>query len=415
MKIPQPHFLLSQPKSDQPTLISCFIRFNNDRIVFSTGERIIPNEWDSEKQRAINSKKFPQNGPINTWLDKVDIEIKSIFRSFNIENISPNPNLIREKINERLFSKVSNKIPSLLNFIEIYIEESSRIKNPNTVKTYVTTFRHLKAYAKLRNTYLDFSSIDLAFYNNFLNYLMNDAHLSNNTIGKHIQVFKTFLNEATERGFNKKLEFRGRKFKRINESVESIYLNKNEIDRLLALDFTDKPNLERVRDLFIIGCYTGLRYSDFTKIKPENIKIENDNTYISMITQKTYTKVVIPLNPLVVNILNKYNGFIPKPLSNQKMNKYLKIIGQIAGIDDQVQISRTTSGIRANNTIPKYQLIKTHTCRKSFASNAFLSGVPSLAIMKITGHSTEKQFLNYIRVSEEENANNLINHKFFTE
>ena len=87
------------------------------------------------------------------------------------------------------------------------------------------------------------------------------------------------MNEATDRGYNKKMDFRGRKFKRLAEPVESIYLNLEELERIRGLDLTQKPSLERVRDLFLIGCYTGLRYSDFTNIKPENITVEGkDNT-----------------------------------------------------------------------------------------------------------------------------------------
>lgn len=106
MNIPTPHFLLRDPKRKKATLISCHLRFNNDRIIFSTGERILPAEWDSSKQRAINSKKFPHNTELNIWLDKFDTEIKSVFRAFNLENTSPTPKIIKTKINERLFNKV---------------------------------------------------------------------------------------------------------------------------------------------------------------------------------------------------------------------------------------------------------------------------------------------------------------------
>lgn len=414
MNIPTPHFLLREPKSKKPTLISCHIRYNNDRIIFSVGERILPVEWDSSKQRAINSKKYPHNTELNVWLDKVDSEIKSVFRSFNLDNVTPTPEVIKERINDKLFNKVNSKIPSLLSFINSYIQECAKIKNPNTVRTYITTFKHLQSYSRLNKISLDYSTITLNFYNSFVNYLMNDLQLSQNTIGKHIQVFKTFMNEATDRGYNKKLEFRGRKFKRLAEPVESIYLNKEELDQIRALNLSEKPTLERVRDLFIIGCYTGLRYSDFTKIRPENIKIEDGGTYINILTQKTSTKVVIPLNPIVINILKKYNGFIPDPLSNQKMNQYLKIIGEMAGLTSKISITRTKGGKKTKTAVPKFKLVHTHSGRKSFATNAFLAGVPTLAIMKITGHTTENQFLKYVKISEEENANNLINHKFFT-
>lgn len=106
MNIPTPHFLFRDPKSKTPTLISCHIRYNRDRIIISVGERILPAEWDSSKQRAINSKKYPQNTELNVWLDKVDCDIKSVFRSFNIDNASPTFETIKEKINDKLFNKL---------------------------------------------------------------------------------------------------------------------------------------------------------------------------------------------------------------------------------------------------------------------------------------------------------------------
>jgi hypothetical protein len=152
MNVPQPHFLLRNPKDKKRTLINCHLRFNNERLVFSTVEKILPVEWDTIKQRAINSKKFPQNSELNVWLDKIDSETKSVFRAFNLENISPTPEIIKDKINERLFNKINDKIPSLLKFIESYIQECAKIKNSSTVKTYVTTFKHF-----LRNVIREFN------------------------------------------------------------------------------------------------------------------------------------------------------------------------------------------------------------------------------------------------------------------
>jgi hypothetical protein len=201
MQIPQPHFILRNKKDTKPTVIQCHLRFENERIVFSTGEKIKPIEWDFSKQRAINSKKYPHNTELNIWLDKVDAEIKSLFRAFNIEDITPTPDLIRMKIKEKVFNKIDTKTPSLLDFIDSYITECSKLKNPNTVRTYITTFKHLKSYANTHSISIDYSHINLNFYNSFLNYLTHDLTLSKNTIGKHIQVFKTFMNEATDRGY----------------------------------------------------------------------------------------------------------------------------------------------------------------------------------------------------------------------
>jgi hypothetical protein len=104
MNIPQPRFLLRNIKSTTPTLISCHLRFHNDRIVFSTGEKILPVEWDSAKQRAINSKKYPKNSELNVWLDKIDTELKSMFRGFNLEKITPSLEMIKGGISNHVLN-----------------------------------------------------------------------------------------------------------------------------------------------------------------------------------------------------------------------------------------------------------------------------------------------------------------------
>ncbi len=412
MNIPQPRFLLKKPKSKSVTQIYMHVRFARERVVYSTGEKILPAKWDTSKQRAINSKRYPENTELNLWLDKLDNTIKSIFRNFNLDNITPTTQLVRDKLDENLNNKPSRK-KNLFEFIELYVQESEKVKNINTTKTYKTTFHHLKTFSKLNQQKLDFSSITLEFYNKFVDYLMNEKQLSNNTIGKHIQILKTLLNEATDRGLNDKLDFRSRKFKRPYEEVEGIYLKQAEMEKLQKLDLSDKPNLERVRDLFLIGCHTGLRYSDFSQILPANITSNKAGKFITVRTLKTDEKVVIPLNPKVQKILAQYDDHIPKALSNQKMNFFVKEVCKLAEINEPILITRTKGGIKTRNTYPKYELVTTHTARRTFASNAFLGGVPTISIMAITGHKTDKEFMKYIKVGKEENACMLQNHSFF--
>ncbi len=415
MKIPQPRFLLKDPNSNTTTAIYCHIRFNRERVIYASGDKVHPNQWNPTRQRAINSKKYPENTEINLWLDKIEGEIKSIFRTFNIDQITPTVQLVKHKLHEKLNNTPTPSMYNLFEFVEMFVQECTGIKNPNTVKTYRTAFNHLKAYSKYHNQNLDFADITLEFYNKYISYLTYQVQMSQNTIGKQIQLLKTLLNEATDRGYNVNMDFRGKRFKKLSEPVHSIYLNEEDLDKIKSLNLTKKPSLDRVRDLFIVGCLTGLRYSDFSKIQPEHIVKNNGGSFINLQTQKTDERVVIPLHPTVVNIIDKYKGNIPPALSNQKMNQKLKEIGKMAGIDDQIIKTRTKGGVKFKEKIYKYEMITTHVARKSFATNAFLSGVPTLSIMKITGHRTEDIFLKYVKISQEENANSLVNHKFFKE
>lgn len=208
----------------------------------------------------------------------------------------------------------------------------------------------------------------------------------------------------TDRGINQKLDFKSKRFKVTTEDTESIYLNEAEIQKLNDLSLKDKIKLERVRDLFIVGCYTGLRFSDFTQIKAENIK----DGYFNIRTQKTDEFVSIPIHPMVKAIMmkyeNEYLNSLPPSISNQKMNEHLKKIGEMAELNDYVITSQTKGTLRVETKSKKYELITTHTARRSFATNLYLSGFPAISIMKITGHKTEKAFLRYIKMKPQENA-----------
>jgi integrase len=155
-----------------------------------------------------------------------------------------------------------------------------------------------------------------------------------------------------------------------------------------------------------------LRFSDLSRLKKDNIN--SDNT-ISITTQKTVKKVVVPITPRVRNIFEKYDYKLPRVISNQKFNQFLKEIARYAEIKEPVIITKTVKGMLVTRTVSKWELVTSHTARRSFATNAFLNDVPALAIMQITGHRTESAFMKYIRMSPKDNAIKLQSHKFFTQ
>lgn len=405
-------FKLKEPNSKSETLIYLQFYYQYKEFKYSTGEKIHPKFWNKELQRVKNTKNFPEYPEFNARLDKIENAINNAFRILLNDNIQPNNNLLRKEFEIQLSEGILRKrTDSLFEFIEQFINENINVKKQSTVCVYKSTFKHIQNYSKSINQNIDFNFIDLSFYNNFTKYLSQDLKMSNNTIGKHIKTLKTFLNEATERGLNQNLDYKKRKFKTLKEDSDKVYLSMNELKIIGDLDLSKKQNLERVRDLFLLGCFTGLRFSDFSQIKKENI--DNEKSIIKITTQKTKEKVTIPIHPLVKNILAKYNNTLPKALTNQNMNKCLKEIAELARIDKPIECTITKAGILQKNTFPKYELITTHTARRSFATNLYLADVPSISIMKITGHRTEKSFLKYIKVTQEQNADKLLNHPFF--
>lgn len=413
-------FFLKEPKSDLPTPINLIFQFAYKEFIstektkyrflkYGTGEKILPSLWNKEKQRVKETGKFPEYPEFNSRLDNIESAVKTAYRKILNDKKVATPELLKSELNKILNISIQPRF-RLIEFIEDFINNSNR--RYNTKKHYRTTFNHLKKFQKERNKKIDFENIDMDFYNDFVRYFYS-INATTNTIGGHIKNLKVFLNEATERGINSNTEYKSSKFKTIDENVENIYLNDSELKVLQGLDLSKNQRLGKVRDLFLVGCYTGLRFSDFSEIRPENVLKKTEGYTIRIKTRKTDELVEIPLMPVVIDILKRHEYDIPRTISNQKMNNYLKELAKLAEMNDVVVITKTIGGKRTEIIKKKHELVTTHTARRSFATNMFRNDVPSISIMKITGHKTEKSFLKYIKISQEENAVNLLNHPYF--
>lgn len=406
-------FILKEPNAKGETLIYLIYYYQYKRFKYSTGEKINPKFWSETSQRAKESKNFKEYPEFNSRLDLLQNGINTAFRRLLNDGIQPNNTNLKQALEDVLSGNIlQGGRLTLLKFIDNFIKESEVHKKEGTVKVYKTAFKYLKEYSSYLNKEIDFDVITLEFYNQYIAYLSTQHQLAANTVGKHIKTLKTFMNEATDRGYNTNLEFKKRKFKTLREESDSIYLSVDELERFDKLDLSASPRLERVRDLFLIGCYTGLRFSDFTEIKPENIIMEK--SIIQVRTQKTGERVSIPLHKTVKKILAKHNNKLPKSFTNQVMNSYLKEIASLAGLKELVETTITKGGKIEKNVLPKFKLVCTHTARRSFATNLYLADVPTISIMKITGHKTERSFMQYIRITQEQNADKLLTHPFFS-
>ncbi len=403
-------FFLKEPTSKTDTLVFLYFHFGNRRMKYSTGEKINPKFWNSENQRAKETRLFKEYPEFNARLNDCAEKVRSAYRKILNDGESVTLSNLRKELDTTYKKQEKQQKLDLLGFIEMFIKETTGIRSSGTIKAYQNALNLLKNYCRDKNCRIDFDSIDMSFYNSYTKYLIEDLDLAQNTVGNKIKNLKVFMGESYERGLHKNLEFRSRKFKKTTEETDKIYLNLQELETIYKHDLTENKKLERVRDLFIIGCFTGLRFSDFIHLSKENII---DDNKVKIRTQKTKDTVIIPLHPYVREILEKYEWNIPSPISNQKMNKYLKDIGEDAKIKGKIQVRITKGGELKKNAYDKFKLISTHTARRSFASNLYLAGVPAITIMKITGHKTESSFLRYIRISQEENANKLLNHPFF--
>lgn len=370
-----------------------------------TGVSATPKYWNHKAHRAKITPSYSPGSEINTRLDKIKGEIEKCYYGYlNANDAEPSPTVFRKLIDEVLGRAKEKK----LNFYEYFQDFIDRTKagqrqtargiivNPSKAKMYSTTYNKLQNF----NPKLDFDNIDLDFYQDFVTWLRKKGYAENN-VGGHIQRVKAVLNEATERGINTNLAFRSKRFITVSEEVDNIALTETELQELEQLDLSGSPHLDRVRDLFVIGCHTGLRYSDYSRLSPNNIK----DGFIEIKQQKTGNPVAIPVHPVVKSIIDKYGGNLPESISNQKTNDYLKdVCKQVKSLHQPASKTRTQGGMKTTVNYQKWEIISSHTARRTFATLAYLQGVPTVTIMAITGHRTEKAFLKYIKVTPKEHA-----------
>lgn len=258
---------------------------------------------------------------------------------------------------------------------------------------------------------LNFEDVTIDVYEDFVKYFYGRG-CSANYIGKHIKSLKTIMRSARDEGLHKNMEIERKAFKTISEPVEPIYLTQEELNRIYELDLSDNKHLSDVRDVFLVGCYTAQRFSDYSVIKKSNIIEKDGMKYIKLVQQKTGEICQIPVSPECETILKRYDYTLPKTFE-QKVNEMIKLIGERAKITDLIHVEENRGGMKVKKDVRKCELIKTHCARRTGCSLMYLAGIPTIDIMKVSGHRTETEFLKYIRISKEETAIKLALHPYF--
>lgn len=374
--------------------------FNHTRLRLSTGLTIPTLNWDQENQKAKPAK---DHADTNKRLREISNFFYEQYEEVFPKGVKPTLEEVNRKASEiqeayKVYtgrkSASETQKSTLISFVDVYQERYKNKLNADHLKHYGGLKTHLEMFQKKKEFQVNFDTIGKDFYIKFTDYL-DEIGLKPNTIGGYIKKLKRLMNEAFEDNLTKNQDHLKRDFKIIQEDVDTIYLNESEILALYEMDI-EIPAKRKIRDLLILNCYTGLRHSDWGKVSMENI--HEGKLYVK--TQKTNEPVIIPVKPLVVEILSRYPSLYVPTL--QKINESLRWIGEMA------------YGKKIGKGNPKKWLeIRTHTARRSFATNAYLAGIPMRDIMQITGHRTTESFLKYIRVTKLETAEKLKDHPFF--
>jgi integrase len=389
-----------------------FLRYTHKSKVtyISTKRTIKPEYWDKKNNKI--KAGYAGFSSFNLYLEKFKSRIEDIVHKALAEEIDPTVAYLKEQLNQKAEQKEKQTQQlDFFSFAEEFMKNSKINKKASTIKGYKSTVQCFKDFEKYSGQKLTWEIFDMNFYDKFRSYTLEVKDYCNNTHGHKIKTLKTILNEAIEKGYKVNMGFQSKNFKVLSEDADNIYLNEDELKLIMDFNLSDNPKLEKVRDLFIVGCYTGLRFSDFSSIQPEQIYHDG---FLRIRTTKTDQNVVIPLHPIVKKIMEKYAGkypnSLPPALSNQKMNDYLKAIGKLVELNENIIITTTKGSERIETIYKKYELICTHSARRSFCSNIFKQGFSAINIMRISGHKSERAFRKYIKLSEEESAIMLKDH-----
>lgn len=421
-------FLAYKDKEKSP--IDVIVRFKKIRLKRATGESVRVNMWNAESQQCRETKDYPRGKAINAKLKQLFKACNTVCDKHIAESTLPdNSKMFWRDVDFILNNGV---VDAELYFLEYakgsFMQRLKASKSEETIKKYVTTINKLMQFEGHTGIRLKFKDFNNQFYFNFERFMYSQNY-SANYFGSIIKCIKVVFREARE--IDELHTLRGvehRDFKAIAHTADTIYLSEDELLRMHNLEFTQEllanyyPDIANqpqavmnkikcyniVRAKFLIGAFTALRVSDFNRL--ENINL-NDG-FITIRTQKTGTKVIIPIHWVIREILEA--GFdMTQPISDQKLNQHIKEIARIAGITQQVEITKNIGGRNKCISYEKCDLITNHTARRSAATNMFKAGIPTISIMKITGHTTEKSFLKYIKITAEENALLLAKHSFF--
>lgn len=395
------------------------LRFYHNKIDINTKTNIFLFEKDFKFKKIAKGKKSSRSVDIvNDSIKEKTEKLKRMVYDKFIEDFpkgnSINPDWLKKIIDEFHEKPDGETDPKYFfaPFIEAHIEtlktkinpKTGKLLDPKTITRYYYTLSKIKEFEEAKEMKLRTIDINLQFHNEFLFYYKEECIYSNTTIDKFLSHIRFFIREAEEKGYKISREALSDKFTIKKDETIDTYLNEKEIDLIFNYNLSNNDRLDKVRDLFIAGLWTGLRISDLKRINSFDIS----NNRIKIIeTEKTNSFIEIPIHSQLKSILEKREGILPE-ISDQRFNEYVKELCELVGINEVIlgSLRNSETNRKEKGYYPKFKLIASHSCRRSFVSNHY-GKLDDKTIMAITGHKSHSQFLDYVKTSKREHAGKL--------
>ncbi len=347
-------------------------------IYISTGEKIHPKYWDKVKCRIKGSYKGFST--INKVLELKKSKIDELRRQLYLKTGEESVSSVKNEYEDSL----KPKKPSNLDFFDFqgeyieYKEKTQGLAN-GTIRHIKSFFNRIEDFQRYRKRKVKFESIDEKFYDDLMNYLFDYLEVSPSTAGALIKNLKAYLSYCKKQGYSDNDRYQY--FVKPRSSSEPVALDESEFRQLFSANLSSDIHLERVRDLFVFACATGLRYSDFTRVLKSNIQ----GSILQIKMAKTKKIVRVPLNEYSKFILEKYDYQLPK-FSNQNFNKQLKKAAKKAKLNNKRSVTTYKGRVDSTSEVEMNEIISSKTARKSFISMNLVKMSPKI-VADLVGHS----------------------------
>jgi site-specific recombinase XerD len=402
-------------------------------LIVKTGLFVNPVRWSNDTQTIKQRIKTDEDEKLIKKLkglkDHIDSEFKNFFGDYSKEwliaviyRFHNKKNIDAKTLNDYIDKFISDaekgekKNKSAMNFapgtVRIFkgfkriFDEYQGIYTEKRIKWHRDNNKPLRPFRKL-----DFENITTDFYNSFVSFLSDEGYALN-TMGRFIKSLKMIMKKSLQEKKHNNREFEYEAFRGISEETFAIYLTETELNEIYKYNLKQYPRFELARDAFMVLCETALRISDYNKVDV-SIRIIEGKKFIDIIQSKTGGRVIIPLTARMDAILKKYGNNLPR-IPEQYVNEYIKIVAKWCGINEQLQWNGSKFGKKYQRTALKHELITCHTGRRTACTNMFLAGIPLKDIREISGHKSDKQLLDYIKVTKEQTALRLSEHEYFS-
>ena len=378
-------------------MIQLRIRNRGQQVKLSTKIKVMEKDWSAAEQRVLLSDSLARYK--NHCLDRWRLEAGKALLMMGENGWSLDE--VKEEVARAMDVEIQHRDTS--NSLLLYYHKwaTTKTERKKILKLQdLTTWRILREFREP----IAFEDVDAAFYNDFCRWMDDVKNYKANTKGTQIKNLKAAMNAAYKEGLHQNTAYRD--FTKPKEEVDNVYLTEAELDAIYNLQLTGHK--AKARDIFLVGCYTAMRWSDFSRLQDKDIT--DDTIYFTH--KKTGYRVSIPLHPIVKEVLERYGGMVPQ-ISEQKLNCYIKDVCRDAGITQPVTKVYYKGGERVEEVRPKCDMVSSHTARRTAATNMYKSGLPAYNIMLITGHTSEATFRKYIKFEKEQNAEMMRDNPYF--